>query len=51
MSELFVTVFVDLEFTEGDEVKIEDGVFSLIFYELSQKLCNLREIVCSSCSL
>lgn len=51
MSELFESVFADLEFTEGDEVKIEDGVLLFVFHELSQKLRNLRKIIRPSCPL
>jgi hypothetical protein len=48
MSELFISQLADLEFTEGDKIKIEDRMFFFVLYELSEKFCYLRKIVCSS---
>lgn len=48
MSELFMAVLADLEFAEGDEVKIEYSILFFVFHQLSKKLRYLREIIRSS---
>lgn len=48
MSELLVTIFADLEFSESDEIEIEDIILFFVFAERSQKFYDTIEIVCSS---